>query len=188
MSVARFAISDTPLVGLKIVQRNPIEDARGFFCRFFCAGELASAGMHKPVAQINHTHTRLAGAVRGLHFQRPPHGEVKVVSCLRGEIFDVAIDLRHGSPTFLHWHAEILSAKNFKSLLIPEGFAHGFQSLCHDCELIYLHSEPFCPESEGALNISDPRLAVPWPLEITEISDRDRLHPFIDQNFQGILL
>ena len=188
MTRSRFEITDTLLDGLKVLQRNPIEDSRGYFCRFFCAEELLPAGLRKPIAQINHTHTRKAGAVRGLHFQHPPHGEVKIVSCLKGEIFDVAVDLRQGSHTLLHWYAEILSDKNFKSLLIPEGFAHGFQTLTDDCELMYLHSESFHPESEGALNIADSRLAIHWPLEITEISDRDRQHPFIDTNFQGILL
>lgn len=186
MNSSRFEITDTPLVGLKVLQRKPIDDSRGYFCRFFCSEELKEAGLHKPIAQINHTLTHHAGAVRGLHFQYTPHMEVKIVSCLKGEIFDVVVDLRQGSPTLLHWHAEILSDKNFRSLLIPEGFAHGFQALTDDCELMYLHSEPHHPEFEGALNIADPRLAIQWPLEITEISDRDRLHPFIDSDFKGI--
>lgn len=188
MSRSSIEISDTLLAGLKVLQRNPIEDSRGYFCRFFCAEELQQAGLYKSVAQINHTLTRKAGAVRGLHFQYPPHAETKIVSCLKGEILDVAVDLRQGSSTLLQWHAEILSEKNFKSLLIPEGFAHGFQTLTDDCELMYLHTESFYPESEGAINTADPRLAIQWPLEITEMSDRDRLHPFIDPNFQGILL
>lgn len=188
MSRSRFEIIDTPLVGLKVLQRKPGEDSRGFFCRHYCAEELRPAGLIKPIAQINHTLTHKVGAVRGLHFQQPPHGEVKIVSCLKGEIFDVAVDLRQGSPTFLHWHAEMLSDKNFKSLLIPEGFAHGFQALTDDCELIYLHSESFHPESEGAINIADPRLDIHWPLDITELSDRDRMHPLIDSDFQGIRL
>jgi dTDP-4-dehydrorhamnose 3,5-epimerase len=188
MSSSRFIISDAQLAGLKVLQRNPIEDSRGYFCRFFCAEELHHAGLHKPISQINRTLTRKAGAARGLHFQYPPNAETKIVSCLKGEIFDVAVDLRQGSPTFLHWHAEILSDRNFRSLLIPEGFAHGFQTLTENCELMYLHTESFHPESEGALNIIDPQLAIKWPLEISEISDRDRLHPFIETTFQGILL
>jgi len=187
MSSSRFEIINSPLVGLKVLQRKPIEDSRGFFCRIYCSEELHQAGLHEPISQINRTLTRPAGTVRGLHFQRPPHAEVKIVSCLKGEIFDVAVDLRQGSPTFLRWYAEILSEKNFKSLLIPKGFAHGFQTLANDCELLYLHSESFHPESEGALNSADPRIAIQWPLAIAEISERDRLHPFIDSNFQGIL-
>jgi dTDP-4-dehydrorhamnose 3,5-epimerase len=144
------------------------------------------AGITKSIAQINHTITRKKGAVRGLHFQHPPHAETKVVSCLRGEIFDVAVDLRSGSPTFLQWHGEILSAGNRKSMLIPEGYAHGFQALTEDCELIYLHTAAYHPEAEGALNVADPRLNIAWPLPFVDLSDRDRSHPLIDKIFHGI--
>ena len=147
--MSRFDFIPTPLTGLMLVQRKAIEDHRGFLSRFYCAEEFRAAGIDKPVAQINHTLTRQRGAVRGLHFQHPPHAETKVVSCLKGEILDVAVDLRRDSPTFLHWHGEILSAANRKSLLIPEGYAHGFQTLAEDCELIYLHTSPYHPESEG---------------------------------------
>jgi dTDP-4-dehydrorhamnose 3,5-epimerase len=188
MNKSLFTISGTPLAGLQIVQRSLHKDTRGYFCRFFCAEELHTAGIKKPIAQINHTLTYKAGTVRGLHYQHPPHGEVKLVSCLKGEIFDIAVDLRHNSPTFLHWHGEVLSEANFKSLLIPEGFAHGYQTLTDDCALIYLHTESYHPEAEGAFNIADPRLAIKWPLEIMGMSDRDRQHPFITQNYQGILL
>jgi dTDP-4-dehydrorhamnose 3,5-epimerase len=188
MSSPGLEISDTMLAGLKVLQRNPIIDSRGFFCRFFCAEELHQAGLNKPISQINHTLTRKTGAVRGLHLQYPPHAETKIVSCLKGEVFDVAVDLRKFSPTFLHWYAEILSDSNFRSMLIPEGFAHGFQTLTDDCELMYLHSESFHPEFEGGFNIVDPRLGIRWPQEITEISDRDRQHPFIDSDFKGIVL
>lgn len=146
------------------------------------------AGINKPIAQINHTLTRKKGAVRGMHFQRPPHAEIKLVSCLKGEIWDVAIDLRSDSATFLQWHGETLSAENRKSLLIPEGFAHGFQTLTEDCELIYLHTSAYHPESEGALNATDPKLAIAWPLAISDISERDRNHKSIEQDFQGITL
>jgi dTDP-4-dehydrorhamnose 3,5-epimerase len=143
-------------------------------------------GFTKQIAQINHTLTRRKGVVRGLHFQYPPHAEMKIVSCLRGEIYDVAVDLRVGSPTFLHWHAEVLSAENRRSLMIPEGFAHGFQALTNDCEIIYLHSTLYQPAAEGALNATDPLLAIAWPLEITEMSDRDRNHPLLSDEFKGI--
>jgi len=174
------------MAGLTVVQRRRQEDNRGSFSRLFCATELMPAGFTLPVAQINQTVTGRRGSVRGLHFQRPPHAEDKFVSCLRGEIFDVAVDLRKGSPTFLQWHGEILSADNARSLLIPQGFAHGFQTLTDDCELIYLHSRPYAPESEGALHVSDPALAIQWPLPITEISARDQSHGFLSADFQGI--
>ena len=116
----RFTAIDLPLSGLKRVERQNLGDARGFLSRLFCADELAAAGWRKPVAQINQTVTTRRGAVRGMHFQRPPHAEMKLVTCLRGAIFDVAVDLRKGSPTFLRWHAEELSSENRRALLIPE--------------------------------------------------------------------
>lgn len=188
MSTARFEFVVTPLAGLTLVQRKPTEDERGFLGRLFCAEEFRAAGLHKHVEQINHTFTRKKGAVRGMHFQYPPHAEIKIVNCLKGEIFDVAVDLRKDSLTFLRWHAEILSAENRKSLLIPEGFAHGFQTLTNDCELIYLHTTAFRPEAQGALNAADPRLAITWPLPIAELSERDQTHPFIGSDYDGLKL
>jgi len=184
--MARFDFIPTPLIGLTLVQRKVIEDHRGFLSRFYCADEFREVGLNKPIVQINHTLTRNKGAVRGLHFQYPPFAETKLVSCLHGEIFDVAVDLRRGSPTFLHWHGVLLSAQNRQSLLIPEGFAHGFQTMTEGCELIYLHTAAYQPDSEGALNAADPRLGIVWPLVTTEISERDRNHKLIEQDFQGI--
>lgn len=186
--MSRFDFIPTPLPGLKLVQRKAIEDPRGFLSRFYCIEEFAEAGINQSIAQINHTLTRKKGAIRGLHFQHPPYAETKLVSCLRGEIWDVAVDLRHDSPTILHWHGEILSAENRKSLLIPEGYAHGFQALTEDCELMYLHTMSYHSEAEGALNIADPRLNIAWPLPISDISERDSNHPFICSDFQGIIL
>ena len=186
--MSRFDFIPTPLSDLKLVQRKAVEDHRGFLSRFYCADEFRMAGITKPIAQINHTLTRKKGAVRGLHFQLPPHAETKFVSCVRGEIWDVAVDLRSDSPTFLQWHGEILSAANRKSLLIPDGFAHGFQALTEDCELIYLHTAAYQPGAEGALNVADPRLDIAWPLPIVDLSDRDRSHSLIDENFHGINL
>lgn len=183
---ARFDTTETPLKGLRVIVRKPVEDSRGAFARLWCREELAGAGFQKPIAQINHSLTRKKGAVRGLHFQYPPHAETKLVSCLKGRVFDVAVDLRPESPTYLRWHGEELSPKNHKALCIPEGFAHGFQALESDSELLYLHTEPYVPGVEGALNVNDPKLAIAWPLSITEISDRDRHHPFIGPDFRGM--
>lgn len=185
---SRFDFVFTPLDGLVGVQRKVIKDDRGFLSRFYCAEEFRAVGMTNPVTQINHTLAHKKGAVRGLHFQYPPYAEIKLVSCLKGEVWDVAVDLRRDSPTFLQWHSEILSAKNRKSLLIPEGYAHGFQALTDDCELIYLHTTAYHPEAEGALNALDPRLNINWPLPINDLSARDRATPFVAQNYQGILL
>jgi dTDP-4-dehydrorhamnose 3,5-epimerase len=182
----RFRLEDTPIAGLKVVERQPLADARGFLTRMYCAHDLAAAGLERPLAQINHTLTRTAGAVRGLHYQHPPHAEAKLVSCLAGAVFDVAVDLRRHSPSFLAWHAEILSADNSRGLLIPEGCAHGFQTLEADTELLYLHTAAYAPEAEGALNVRDPRLAINWPLAIGVLSARDEAHPFIDADWHGI--
>lgn len=184
--MARFDIAALPLAGLALIGRQRVEDRRGSFSRFFCADELAAAGFSKPVAQINHTLTRARGAVRGMHFQHPPHAEDKLVSCLKGEVFDVAVDLRAGSPTFLQWHGEVLSAANMRSLLLPRGFAHGFQTLTDDCELVYLHSHPYAALAEGGLNPRDPTLAIAWPLPPTEMSDRDSGQAFVTAEFNGI--
>lgn len=186
--MSRFDFIATPLSGLVLVQRKAIEDDRGFLSRFHCSEEFHEIGFNKSIAQINHTLTRKKGAVRGLHFQYQPHAETKLVSCLRGEILDVAVDIRRGSPTFLHWHGEILSATNRKSLLIPEGFAHGFQALTEDSELIYLHTAFYRPEAEGTLNLADSKLSIAWPLPIGDLSARDRNHAFIDENFQGVIV
>jgi dTDP-4-dehydrorhamnose 3,5-epimerase len=188
MADARFAIEATPIAGLHVVQRKRVEDARGFLTRLYCAEDLRAAGFDGPIAQINHTLTRAAGAVRGMHFQYPPAAEDKYVTCIRGEVLDVAVDLRAGSPTFLHWHGVVLSPDNARSYFIPKGFAHGFQTLVADSELLYLHTMPYAPSSEGALNALDPRLAIGWPLPVTDMSQRDRDHPFIDTNFAGITL
>lgn len=184
--MANFGFIDTKLAGLKVVERTVIQDDRGFFSRFFCAEIFLDAGLNEPVSQINHTLTKTKGTVRGMHYQNPPHAEIKIVSCLRGEIFDVAVDLRKNSPTFLQWHAEILNAENKRSLLIPKGFAHGFQTLTDDCELIYLHSHHYVKEAEGALNSRDPDLNITWPLRITELSAKDQIHPMIENNFEGL--
>jgi dTDP-4-dehydrorhamnose 3,5-epimerase len=186
--MSRLTIIDTPIVDLKIVQRQQLGDSRGFLSRLFCAEELSAAGWHKPIAQINQTVTQQKGTIRGLHFQRPPLAEMKLVTCLRGAVWDVAVDLRTGSPTFLHWYATELSAKNECALLIPEGFAHGFQTLVEECELIYLHSTAYAPTAEAGLNAKDPKLSINWPLNITNISARDSGHNMLDNLFNGVEL
>lgn len=184
----RFEILETPLPGLQILQRKPIGDSRGYLERLFCSEELQMIVPGKYIVQVNHTLTEIRGTVRGMHFQRPPHAEIKFVSCLRGEVFDVAVDLRYNSPTFLCWHAELLSAGNFKTLVIPEGFAHGFQALTDNCEMLYFHTHIHQPDSESGLNAKDPRLAIQWPLPFRSISPRDASHSFLDENFSGVIL
>lgn len=186
--MSRFSVEDTPLAGLKRIARQRLGDARGHLARLFCAQELREAGWTKPIAQVNHTYTALAGTARGLHFQRPPHAEMKLVSCLAGEVFDVAVDLRKGSPTFLNWHGEVLSGENGHALLIPEGFAHGFVTLSDHVSMLYCHSDFYAPDAEAGLNLEDPRLGIAWPRAIVSMSQRDENHPMIDPEFEGISL
>ena len=186
--MSRFTLFDTPLAHLKIVERQRLGDARGFLTRLFCADALAVAGWHKPIAQINQTFTQKQGTVRGLHFQYSPHAEMKLVTCLHGAVWDVAVDLRSESSTFLQWHGEELSATNCRALLIPEGFAHGFQTLSDDCELLYLHSSAYASGAEAGLNPSDSRLSIAWPLAIAELSERDANHAMLDHQFKGVRL
>ena len=140
----------------------------------------------KKIIQINQTLTSKCGTVRGLHFQHPPYSETKIVSCLEGEVFDVAIDLRSRSPTFLMWHGEILSHENHKTFLIPDGFAHGFQTLSDKCRMIYFHTSPFNLQSEGGVSPIDPKLAINWHLPIVNVSNRDKSHAPIDDHFLGV--
>ncbi len=186
MTSPRFDIRDGGLPGLKIIQRWILEDHRGSFSRLFCSNVFKDAGFPQPVSQINHTHTRHKGTLRGLHFQHPPHAEIKVVTCLKGEVYDVAVDLRENSPTFLSWKGVVLSESNLTSLVIPRGFAHGFQALTADCEMLYLHSEAHHPEAEGGIHPEDPRLGISWPCMIGEMSERDQAWAFIPQDFPGL--
>lgn len=183
----RFNFVESPLRDLYRIERKSINDHRGFLSRFFCANEFNEIGFNKPISQMNHTLTRKKGSIRGMHFQKPPYVDTKIVTCIQGKILDVAIDLRKGSPTFLMWHSEILSSENQFSLFIPDGFAHGFQTLTEDCHILYMHSAPFSPDNEGAINPMDPKLNVRWPLKVTEISKKDKNHPMLDDAFLGVI-
>jgi len=183
---SRFTKVNTPLDGLYRIERKPIVDPRGFLCRIHCESEFSQMGLDPHPSQINHTLTNGKGTVRGLHFQFPPHCESKLVSCLEGEIWDVVVDLRCDSPTFLHWHAEILSSENQTSLYVPKGCAHGFQTMTERCQLLYLHSHSYVPDKEGGLNPMDPKLGIDWPLPVKELSERDEKHPKIENNFEGL--
>jgi dTDP-4-dehydrorhamnose 3,5-epimerase len=183
---SRIRLLPTPIQGLAVVERLAMEDHRGELERLYCREALSPAFGDAAIAQANRTLTRRKGTIRGLHYQRPPHGEDKLVSCLRGEVFDVAVDLRPGSATFLRWHGEVLAPGNRRSLAIPRGFAHGFQALTDDCELLYLHSSPFLAAAEAGIDALDPALAIAWPLAVTDRSDRDRTLPATGAGFAGI--
>ena len=176
----------TGLAGVFVAETQAFQDSRGAFSRLFCQLELADPLGDRHIEQINHSRSTKVGAVRGLHFQRQPHAEMKMVRCLKGRVWDVAVDLRKGSPTFLQWHAQELSASNALMLVIPEGCAHGFRVLEPDAELLYLHTASYTPSAEGGLRFDDPALGISWPLPATDLSERDKEHPLIHKNFQGI--
>lgn len=177
---------ETRISGAWVVESAAFQDNRGAFSRLFCSRELQPIVGSRTIVQINHSITCGVGAVRGLHFQNPPHAEMKIVRCLKGRVFDVAVDLRQGSPTFLEWTAVELTPGNHLAFVIPEGCAHGFQVLEEDSELLYLHTAFYYPDAEGALNVTDPRLSIAWPLPVGDISARDRNHPFVAPNFPGV--
>ena len=181
-------IKPTPLQDAFIIEPEPFKDDRGLFARVFCKQELQSILHDKNIVQINHSLTRQKGAIRGMHFQYPPKAEIKMVKCICGSVFDVIIDLRKGSPSFLKWHGQTLSSENMKMMYIPEGFAHGFQTLQPNSELLYLHTEFYNPEHEGSVFYDDPKIGIKWPLKVTEISDKDKRYPFLTQDFGGIQL
>jgi len=176
------------IAGVFVAETQAFQDSRGAFARMFCEQELAAAIGERRIEQINHSRTVAVGAIRGLHFQHAPNAEMKMVRCLRGRVWDVALDLRKGSATFLQWHAQELSAANALMLVIPEGCAHGFQVLEPDSELLYLHTASYTPSAEGGVRFDDPALNVPWPLPPADVSERDRKHPLIHKNFQGIVV
>ena len=161
-------IIKTEIDGLFVIEANPFIDHRGSFTRFFCEKELSTVIGKRKIVQINHSMTHEYGAIRGLHYQYPPHAEMKMARCIRGKIWDVAVDLRTGSKTFLKWHAIELTPENAKMMILPEGFAHGMQTLEEDSELLYFVTEFYTPASEGGMMYNDPRLKIKWPLKATE--------------------
>jgi len=176
----------TPLQGLLVLELEQFVDSRGSFCRLFCDRELRDVLDGAPIAQINHSKTTTPGSLRGLHLQQPPSAEVKIVRCIRGEVFDVAIDLRSGSENLLAWHGVHLSADDNLAVVIPKGFAHGFQTIEPDSELLYLHTAHYDPTLETGFRYDDPLVGIDWPLEVTEISDRDRTHALLGPEFAGV--
>ena len=178
----------TSIADLMIVESKTFKDERGAFSRFFCEQEMHSILCGRKIVQINHSCTEAVGAVRGLHFQQVPYAEMKLVRCLKGKVWDVAVDLRPHSSTYKRWYAQELSMENALMMVIPEGFAHGFQVLEAGSELLYLHTAYYKPESESGVRYDDPALAIAWPLPVTDISLRDSCQAYIDPCFRGVAL
>lgn len=176
----------TPLSGLTLVETSPVCDERGQFMRVFCEEEFSEIYPHVHWVQANLSRTSCKGTVRGMHFQYAPMAEAKLIRCLRGRIRDVAVDLRVGSPTLLRWHAVELAQDSAMQVFIPEGFAHGFQALTDDVELLYLHTAAWSRAHEGGVRHDDPALSIRWPLPVSHVSDKDRSMPLLSPDFAGI--
>ncbi len=176
------------LDGALTVKPEMHEDSRGAFGRIFCQSSLSEHGWHFEVAQVNHSVNAVAGTVRGLHFQHPPYAEKKMVKCIKGCVYDVIVDLRQQSPTFLQWEAVTLSADNRLMIGIPQGFAHGFQVLESGSELLYFHSDPYVSGSEGAIKYDDPAIGIEWPSPVSLVSERDQHHSYLPADFKGLVV
>ncbi len=178
----------TQLEGLFEIETSSQDDARGKFSRLFCEQVFSAIrpGLH--FTQINLSETASKGTIRGMHFQTPPSAEAKLICCLHGHVFDVAVDVRTASPTFLQWHAVELDDKNNKMVFIPEGFAHGFQALSNDVQLLYMHTADWSKPHEHGLRHDDPRLAIQWPLRAAMVSEKDLGHDLLKPEFSGVQL
>lgn len=177
---------ETILNGAYLIVPDLLEDERGFFSRTFCRREFEEKGLNPDIVQCNISFNNKKGTLRGLHYQVGDHGEVKLIRCAAGAIYDVIVDLRAESPTFKQWISAELTAENHRMLYIPGRFAHGFQTLSDNTEVIYHHSSYYSPENERGLRFNDSSLGIEWPLPVAVISNRDQNHPLSDDNFRGM--
>nr|MBD3622663.1 dTDP-4-dehydrorhamnose 3,5-epimerase [Sunxiuqinia sp.] len=173
---------ETALKGAFVIEINQITDERGFFGRSWCKREMEEHGLNGNVVQANTSFSKTKGTLRGMHYQKHPHEETKLIRCTKGAIYDVIVDLRKDSPTYLKWFGIELSETNYKMLYVPEKFAHGFITLTDDAEVTYLVTEFYTPGAEAGLRFDDPTLKIDWPLEATVISEKDRQHPDFDES------
>lgn len=178
-------IVSTAIAGVFEIRLDVRADKRGRFKRHYCEKTFAEAGLMTRVVQVNHSITLGRGSLRGLHFQRPPYMEDKLVSCTLGRVFDVAVDLRRGSPTFLRWAAVELDEST--AFHIPKGCAHGFQALSEEAHLVYLHSEYYAGAAEGGIRYDDPAIGIAWPLEPSNLSDRDLSFAAVTEEFESLI-
>lgn len=169
----------TPLAGAHLVHLEPRGDERGMFARAFCAREFSGEGLETSFVQANISTNTRAGTVRGMHFQRAPHAEVKLVRCIKGAIYDVIVDMREGSQTYLQWFGAELSEDDGLMMYVPKGFAHGYQALTDGATTFYMVSSFYEPASEGGLRFDDPRLSIAWPRTVSDRSDKDARWPLL---------
>jgi dTDP-4-dehydrorhamnose 3,5-epimerase len=176
----------TPFSGLYVIKHKILQDDRGLFSRLFCKNEFSEIGFNKEFVQSNYSFNLIKGTIRGMHFQIPPFAETKLIRCIQGEVYDVAVDLRKGSLTYLNYFGIKLTELNMHSVLIPEGFAHGFQTLQDNSALLYHHSQFYTSEADSGMRFDDPILNIKWELPPTMVSDKDKSYKFINSNFKGI--
>lgn len=177
----------TAIEGVFVIRSIRRGDERGAFMRLFCETTCTEkTGKPFNVRQVNYSTSSQRGTIRGLHYQNKPALEGKIIRCLKGRIYDVALDLRKGSSTFLQHTAIELNPEDATALFVPPGCAHGFQTLEENCEMLYLHSADYSPADEAGIAFDDPMLAINWPLPVTVISERDRALPRIEQKFLGV--
>lgn len=178
----------TNLDGVVRIELRLVEDSRGWFARTFCAQTFTGQGLIAEFPQTNHSYCRRRGILRGLHYQRAPGAEAKLVRCVQGRIFDVAVDIRRGSPTFLKWYGIELSSDRPEALYIGPGFAHGYLALSDDAAVIYQAGSPYAPALEGCIKYDDPAVGIHWPISDPELSAKDQATPWLDPQFRGIEL
>ena len=172
---------EAKLKGLYVIEPEIHVDERGYFTRIFCKKEFTENGISFNIVQINRSLNKKQGTIRGMHFQKSPKAEDKIIQCIKGKIYDVAIDLRQDSPTYGEWFAEELSEENKKMFLIPKGFAHGFQTLTDSCEILYFMSEFYSPQYESGVRWNDPFFNIKWPIKDPILSEKDKNWPLIKQ-------
>jgi dTDP-4-dehydrorhamnose 3,5-epimerase len=184
----RFTYEKTAIEGVYIITPKKIIDSRGYYERYFCVEEFKEVGFTEPVKQINHSMSIQKGIVRGFHYQLPPHCEMKLVRCIKGKIFDVALDVRKDSPTFLQHVSVELSEENSKYLLLPEGVAHGFQTMTENSEIIYIVNKMYAPSVDKVVNPLDPMINVSWPVEVDMERSKEVKQTFLTKDFTGVEL
>lgn len=177
---------ETPLQGAYLIDLEKKEDERGFFARLFCEKEFEKLGLKSHFVQVNNSFSQKRGTLRGIHYQIPPKGETKLVRCIQGALYDVIIDLRRDSSTYLQWFGAELTYENKRMMYVPEGFGHAFLTLKCDTEALYMVSEFYAPEYERGLRYDDPALLIKWPLEPLVVSEKDRRHPLFDPSHHAV--
>ncbi len=182
-----MTFTELPLRGAFTIDLNVFSDDRGWFARTYCKEEFSKLNIEQEWVQMNHSFTKHKGTIRGMHFQFPPYSEVKMIRCISGMVYDIIVDIRKDSLTFLQYTGVELSSADRRMIYIPQGFAHGFQALSDNAELIYHHSQLYAPKAEGGLLYNDPAIGIEWPSTVTEMSERDKNHPLINlETFKGI--